>query len=678
MRKNMIGLFFLAAIVCVPALASAAINMTVTLSDGVTTKTDLTGFNLSKAAPAGANQTLNLIATNCGSNCLFGTVVDNCAARPCTRFFPSGRTTKQSGDKYRIQDITSTNNARIEKCDVVAGICTTNTNSLTLRGIKIVSVGGDAAATFTLTYSTDTGAFTTITSSSGNYAGTAKLTGEFRDSLGLIPSTCNSGVDNPCAQLSVRINTLTLNGTGSNLSTLVTASIPCASGSNSPCGSSGFWSPGLLAGTQFLSTDTGSVGCGTTCAPFWESTLVVKTSAAQQAFTLANSAAAGLAPDNPDGLVDLAVALGEPGVDVVVGSCSVVKPNLVTGLPPFDNKGRNQNNSAMFPAKFSLQKASLQPATNGFQKFVSLEDPAESGLTPAERVGNDRCSMSWVASPFSRPKFSQISQVKLDFTAFVTGCADSGNPLLTSQVDCSSQPAILKFVDCTACFRVEIQLVDVNGVDQGTLIVYLGSDATNFYKINHAGSTSPIVFPDALNSLRVDGSGMITNPQPCCISFAEAQKNSDYGKLLVKAITTVIDPGLDASLNPLVNTGNHLVTNLGVTVARSDVSPPKVSSSNDSMLKVGSYQPSCDWPPVDGLKIYIYLVLPTGDRQFALNVLNPTVDDNCNLTASVDVTQLLGSGTYEASVVANSAATNAHSEFVGGTAMPNPGIMILK
>src|SRR5262245_8519238 len=133
MRKNMIGLFFLAAIVCVPALASAAINMTVTLSDGVTTKTDLTGFNLSKAAPAGANQTLNLIATNCGSNCLFGTVVDNCAARPCTRFFPSGRTTKQSGDKYRIQDITSTNNARIEKCDVVAGICTTNTNSLTLR-----------------------------------------------------------------------------------------------------------------------------------------------------------------------------------------------------------------------------------------------------------------------------------------------------------------------------------------------------------------------------------------------------------------------------------------------------------------------------------------------------------------------------------------------------------------
>ena len=141
----------------------------------------------------------------------------------------------------------------------------------------------------------------------------------------------------------------------------------------------------------------------------------------------------------------------------------------------------------------------------------------------------------------------------------------------------------------------------------------------------------------------------------------------------------MIDPGLDNSLNPLTNTGNHLVTNLEAVV--------NGNSSNASMLTVGNFQPSCEWPPIDGLKIYIYKVDPTSPTGtvFALNVLNPTVDSSCNLTASVNVTDLPvdpltnnRSGTYEATVEAFSLATDPHAEFIGGVALPNPGEMVLK
>jgi hypothetical protein len=105
---------------------------------------------------------------------------------------------------------------------------------------------------------------------------------------------------------------------------------------------------------------------------------------------------------------------------------------------------------------------------------------------------------------------------------------------------------------------------------------------------------------------------------------------------------------------------------------------------------------SCDWPPVDGLKIYVYQVLdglgqpvPNGPK-FIYNVLNPTVDPNCNLNANVNVTPtIFPAGTFLATVVANSAGcliTNpptapsvcATTEFQGGVGFSAPGIMVLK
>jgi hypothetical protein len=195
-----------------------------------------------------------------------------------------------------------------------------------------------------------------------------------------------------------------------------------------------------------------------------------------------------------------------------------------------------------------------------------------------------------------------------------------------------------------------------------------------------------VLDPDPNNALRVDGSGMLS-PKPCCISFNDAQKSGNWGKLFVKAITVVIDQGTSPA-------GNHLVKNLEAIVGRSDRAaaitfPPNPSSSKDSVLTTGTPVASCDWPPVDGLKIYVYQVIGNS-RQFIYNVLNPTVDANCNLSANVNVTpDIFPAGTFEATVVANSAgciitdpptapSVCAQTQFMGGVGFPAPGIMVLK
>ncbi|HSE46796.1 MAG TPA: hypothetical protein VLA89_15865 [Gemmatimonadales bacterium] len=652
-----------------PGLASAAI--TVSLSDGTTTKTSLTGFALSVASVAPANTTLNILTS--------------CTA-PCTRFFPSGGLTQGAGDTFKIQDVSSTNRARVEKIDVPSGgTATTGADSFVVRGIKITALTS-TARTFTMTYNTASGDFSTISSTSGNYAGTAKLKGQFRLGTGAaIAATCTS-VDTPCAQLSVKINLLTLNGTGSNLSTLITASIPCStvSGTASPCGSGGFYSPTLAAGDQFLASDTGTVGCGLTCAPFWQSTLKVKFNAANQIFTLTTSAATAVAPNTPQGLVDIALALAEPGVDVWVGVCGGVstgtQPYRVTGLTPFGNLGRNQNNNANFPMKFSLEVGELIGVTGGFPHFVSIDDQSElTLLPPADRFSNDVCSMSWVPSTTTRPKFSTLSALTLNFSQFDSSTADSGDSRLGSLI----------FSDCTACFRVEIDLVDADGVSQvgppngldgipGTaddgkpLTVYLGNDSTTSFQTkytDYSNTTSLALVSDG--NLRVDGQGM-ANPTPCCISFADAKKNNPYGKLFVRSITVVMDKGK-------VLGGSHQVEDLEAIVNHPGL--VAASSSNDSMQTIGNFQPSCDWPPVDGLKIAIYRVkdaLGNPTFQFVQNVLNPTIS-SCTLTATVNTTNPpFGVGTYEAHVVGFSAADKTNVEFVGGIDFPNPGIMLLK
>jgi hypothetical protein len=651
MRKVAISFLFLLAVAMAPQAAFAAIK--VTLSDGVNTRTSLTGFALSSTGITTSNVTLNILT---------------CTTPPCTRHFPSGSATFVTGDTFKIQDIASTNRARIEKINIpVGGTATTGADSVVLKGIKIFALAAGAGKTFTLIYQTETGDLSTITSATGNYLATAKVKGQFRldttapidGNNGGIAATCNSGESNPCVKLQLQINALTLNGQGSSATAVITAAVPCASNSTtSPCGTGGFWSPVLLSGDQFLASDSGSVGCGTTCAPVQKGTLTARFSAANQVLTLQNSAGGGLAEDTQDGLVDLAVALGEPGVNQWLASCSGDQPLQVQGLSPFGNQGRNQDTAnANFPAKFALFEANLVPVTGGFTMESVADTTAESVLSPSVAAKNNFCIMARIFSPTTRPELRNIGPFTLNWSDFRVGDFESIN----------SQLGTLTFSDCTACFRVEIDLLK-DGVDAGALIIYLGNGGPN-NTTDHDGTTPSLdFFVDP--AFRVDASGIDplgtlsgVAPEPCCITFADAASNSKYGKLLVKAVRIVLESDPEATQD------NHQVTSVNAVVDGN-------SSSSQLLVVSPNYTPSCNWPPIDGLKMQVYNVTDPLNRQWVRTIVNPSIDQ-CTLKADINVAGF-GSGRFEVEVSAFSGASDPNQEFVGGVPLAFPGILVLK
>ncbi len=705
MRRAILPILFLLIIPFVPSVAFA--NIIVSLSDGVATVAKTTagptateGFNLTMPAPkfsavsptSSGNQTLMLLG-DCTTTSQTG-----CAR---ARYFPSGKTTAQvngvggwtgPSDTFKIQDISSTNRARIEKTDVPSGgTADTGADTLILRGIKIFALAITAGQTRTLTiiYQTTSGDFTQITSSTGNYAATAKLSGQFRldttspinGESGAIAGTCTAGVSSPCLKLKLEVNALTLNGGGS--STVLTTSLPCSTNSASPdysvapCGSGGFWDPNALGsdvtGTpgddQFSASDSGTVGCGTTCNPVHKGTFTATFSALNQVVTLSNSVGLGMAAETLDGLISLAEQLGDPGVDQWLASCSGKQRYQVVGLPPFNTTGRNQNDSANFPAKFSLKLADLVPASGGFTLESVVDPVAEAVLPPADQLKNDTCFMTWVPSA-PRPMLGDIDQFTLTWGDFRVGDFASTDPRLGT----------LTYSDCIACYRVEIELLnnDKNRTPAGKLKIYLGADATatGDPKVNHDGTAPFVDFFSASSGFRVDGSGVPSKLTACCITFAEARKASNYGKFLVRAVTVVLDSGEDP---PPVSPDqlNHQVTSVAAALSRSN--DPEVSSSSSQLLVVApNPAPSCDWPPIDGLVMQVYKV-DAGVRTWVETVVDTRLEDfGCTLRADIDVTKLVGAGTYEVVVSAFSGASDPNAEFVGGIALQSPGIMILK
>jgi len=669
MKKLTTLILFLLAIAMVPPETFA--NITVSLSDGVTTKTSGTGFALSLAAPKWAsttqtgNHTLNILS---------------CTTRPCKINFPSGGTTPLPSDTFRIEDISSTNRARIEKIDLPAGAvnsaagAATGADSVVLKGIKIFALAGGAGKTFTLIYQTAAGDLTTISSTTGNYLATAKIKGQFRldttspidGNNGSIAATCSSGESNPCVKLQLQINALTLNGQGSSATGVVTAAVPCATNSTtSPCGTGGFWSPALLSGDQFLASDSGSVGCGTTCAPYQKGTLTAKFSAANQVLILQNSAGGGVAADDQDGLVDLALAVGEPGIDQWLASCSADQPLHVQGLPPFGNQGRDQGSAnANFPAKFSLFAANLVGATGGFTMESVVDNDAESVLSSSVAAKNNFCIMARIFSSTTRPQLKNIGPFTLQWSDFRVGPFESIN----SQLD------TLTFSDCTACFRVEIDLLK-DGIDAGFLTIYLGNGGPNNTTDHNGTTTTPPLDFFVDPAFRVDASEILplgggVAPKDCCITFASAASNSNYGKLLVKAVRVVLES------TPGATTNNHQVTSVKAVVDG--------KSSSDQLLVVSpNYAPSCNWPPEDGLIMQAYKVdATTGARTWAHTIVDTSVE-SCTLKADIDVTELAGAGTYDVEVSAfaspDAAALDAvaNKEFKGGIPIGS-GLLILK
>jgi hypothetical protein len=278
-----------------------------------------------------------------------------------------------------------------------------------------------------------------------------------------------------------------------------------------------------------------------------------------------------------------------------------------------------------------------------------------------------------VPSSTTRPSLRDLTVLDLQWTDFLVMTAPSVDPRLGS----------LAFADCVACYRVEIELMTVdrqgNITLAGKLRIYLGSEAATNYKTNHDDTVASSLVPLALVTdpgLRVDASGIDPSgtlpgidPTPCCITFATAASNSKYGKLLVRSVTVVLDHG-EA---PLTAALNHQVKDVGATV--------NLNSSNAHLQVVAAYNPSCDWPPIDGLVMQIYKVLDGGERRWSRTVIDAEINQ-CTLQGSVNVNDFAegarGPGSYEVVVTAFDNATSPDEPSLGGIPLPFAGAFSLK
>jgi hypothetical protein len=530
MRKILIGLFLLVGVLHIPNPASAT-EVRVTISDGTTLLTAdggcltsgttcssfsitadqvLTrGFALKGASPAGTTTTLNLLGT-----CV-----------PCpARHFPSGSASPLSGDTFKLEDSSSTNKLRVIKTDA-------STDKLEAKGLKITSTALGAGKTLKITFETLAGAFTPVPV--GTYAAGAVVKGSYRQGTA-IAGACSSE-SAPCVRQLMQVQNVSLNGQtpGAILATY-TASVPCSTNSltaTAYCGPGGSYNPQLAFGDQFFATDTGSINISSinctlnaslNCPVVHKGTLEVKATAGTQVFTATNSVGqyvASVSVDDPSGLSGVLAAIGaEGGTDIWAGYDSCLAGYRAVPRPPLTNETRNIQNNSSLPVKFGVNRATLAPA-NEF-RLVSILTGDES-LPQADRACNDSGYVIFV--PGSALKFADVTKVIFDYDV-MTLSNFSGDARLGDLIfdDCTGAPGV---PPNGAEIRLEIALKK-DGVGVGSLVVYLGSDATaNFRGLcKDAGlSGKNLVSDPSAAQARVDPSFLCGNlKMDCCLTWAQA------------------------------------------------------------------------------------------------------------------------------------------------------------
>jgi hypothetical protein len=310
MRKLWLSMLCALALVGTATVSEAKIF--VNISDGTTTLNALTsttvpftkvGLVLSKVslAPTGTTDvtdTLNILT---------------CPTRPCTVFFPSGAATQQTGDTFKIQDVASTNLARVEKLDSA-----TSSDRVSFKGVKFTSIV--AGKVLTVTYGTQALDLRTLTTTqASSYFVSAAFSGSFKTSAGLRATACKAGTvstdmddsSDACARLSVVMNGTTVDGQGSAVSTTVAVACNNAFPTLNPCGTNGSWTAttGTFTGRQRRP----SLSCPSACSPSQVATLTGKFNGANEVLQLTASLNGVIANvmDQDGGVEDAAIALAD-------------------------------------------------------------------------------------------------------------------------------------------------------------------------------------------------------------------------------------------------------------------------------------------------------------------------------------------------------------------------------
>jgi hypothetical protein len=606
-----------ALLVLVSATASHA-KIFVKISDGTTTRDGL----VTPTVGAGLVLAKDSLAPTTTTDVTDTLTVLNCATRPCTVFFPSGAATQQTGDTFKLQDVSSTSRARVEKFDSGA-----SADRVSFKGVKITSLV--AGRILTITYGVQTGDLRALTSTSTSYTGTAALTGTFKTAAGLRATACKAGttstdVSDSCVKLSVALNGTTVNGAGSTA--VATVSVPCNNSfpTVNPCGTNGSWTATLGSFTGV--NDSKSISCASTCKPTQVGTVTAEFNGANEVLQLTASANGGMAnlSDEQGGLEELFLTLAdELGTNRWVAYTAASERCRAVPKAPTTNDTRNITNNSNLPISFELWCGHLAPVAAGSGvDLVSIVDATEGQLAGTANTRNDAGRVGFLPAAGALT-VKGITTLSLSYDV-VVGTSSSGNNTLGD----------LAFTDCTAgSLRVEIDLRDSKGAPAGIAKVYLGSNAGDDFKSGCDGFET--IGTDLVNNgdARVDTSGLLGNlSSPCCMTFKQFT-TGQTGKLVVRRISLVVDHG-DV---PLATPANHKVVFLDGNV--NGATAFSTDPSTTALQTVTGVERTFDLS-TEGVSIVIRKL--TGSNQGIVKVIRSQdiVINGGKFTASVNVNDI--------------------------------------
>jgi hypothetical protein len=417
------------------------------------------------------------------------------------------------------------NIARVIKTD-------SSTDKIELKGLQITKINNNTMRKVTVTYWTDSD-FTTVTS--GTYTWVASFIGDFtraRPQQGGTPLLTTSCSDPngpgpiqwipPCARLRLFVNGNEKNDWGPDGTKAV--AIPCKNGQFNPCARFGgkTASSGTFDTYETKSYATPNFDPQHT-AILHEATFTV----AEQTLVLKNSGVVAMSnvKDEEFGVEDVFYSLA----DELGGNSWVHFSQGSEGYRAVPEISGGKVTDPQIRIAFGLEQSELVPANKGVTLTSIVTDPM---LRPLEQARNDRSYVSYIA-PLMKLTWDEVTKLILEYD-YVAAPAFSDDTRIGK----------LKFSDCAhGSFRVRVALVSRDGLDAGTLNIYLGSTeqfkagcaAVNLSKKNLMSETDD-------SAPRVDATtlhGKFTGP--CCMTVKESK--AAYGELYVRSISVVVDQG---------------------------------------------------------------------------------------------------------------------------------------
>ena len=648
-------------------------NIFVTISDGPNTVT--ASKNLLKLTQAINSPILNADTTTTMNIITCPTAV----LPPCTVFFPSGQATQQNGDTFKIQDVASNNRARIEVLDAA-----TSSDRVSFKGVKFTSILAPPATsyvakTLTITYGTQSGNLRALTSAqASSYFVSAAFSGSFKNSTGLSrASACKAGTastdmdtaDDACARLSVTLNGTGVDGQGNTVSATVAVACSNSFPTLNPCGTNGSWS--ATSGTFTGVNDGRSLSCPSTCSPVQVATLTGKFNGVNEVLQLTASLNGVIAnvTDENGGVEDATLALaGEVGLNRWVTTSANNERCKAVPKAPATNDTRNITNNSSLPISFEYWCGQLSPSSTGIP-LVSLADTLLLPGAASTRYSASR--ETFLPDPGSL-SFKNIGTLILSYNVF------------TGTVATDSRLPPVNYTDCEdGSIRLEIQLVDSNGVDQGTAKVYLGKNPGTLFAFTNDCALVDQPFDIKGNSdARVDLSGLVGNlSSPCCVKFSDAQKGN-VGNQLVRRIAFIVS-------RPVAPVSDPELTNYGVQFLDGNVNAfsaatPLPPGTPSSLQTVTNFVRKTDLS-TNGVSITITkLTSPTGTPQqpnTGVVLVIPSsqiIINGGKYTTSVNVNQIQAESgaSYAIALCPNGAETDVVPDPTNPPSIPVRGLCI--